>query len=116
MDDKRHFKRLPFNSQAKLTSGDTVWQTRAMDISLRGVLLARPPGWSGQTGQPQRLAISLAGPCTISMDVTVAHVDQHRVGCRCDRIDLDSFAHLKHVVMARLGCESELTEQLNALG
>lgn len=116
MDEKRQFQRFNFDSRARLNATDASWDTRILDISLRGALLARPPGWDYEPGTAQAIQVDLESGDKIEMDVTVSHVDQNRIGCRCDRIDLDSFAHLKQVVLANIGSEDALNRELAALG
>ena len=114
--ERRRFQRFPFEATARLYSGTQQWQGELIDISLKGVLITRPADWDGQIGQTYRISLALPGSVNISMAVTIAHVTAEHIGCQCDKIDLDSFSHLKRLIELNLGDPSLLNRELSALG
>ena len=114
--ERRRFHRFDFEARVRLYSGSRQWETELIDISLKGLLLRRPEDWEGAKGDSYRVEIRLEGHVVISMSVTVAHVAFDRVGFLCERIDMDSFVHLKRLVELNLGDPSLLTRELSQLG
>ena len=115
MDERRHHQRFAFEAEALLTNGNSRWATRVLDLSLRGVLIQRPADWTGHVGTGQTLRVDLTGPRHIDMQVNVVHLSADHLGLHCDRIDMDSFSHLKLVALANLGSEEALNRELAAL-
>ena len=47
-NERRRFTRFTFDAPAQLHQGERQWAAPVDDISLKGVLLARPAEWSAQ--------------------------------------------------------------------
>jgi len=115
MDERRHHQRFAFEAGARLASDKSCWSTRVLDLSLRGALVKRPTDWTGDIGLEQALRVDLPGSRRIEMQCTVAHFSEQCIGFHCERIDMDSFSHLKLVALANLGSEEALNRELTAL-
>ncbi|GGE74296.1 cyclic diguanosine monophosphate-binding protein [Streptosporangium jomthongense] len=102
--EKRKFHRISFDAPCELHALDRVWETEVLDISLKGVLVKRPDGWDVPLSQPCEVIVHLdeqrAG---IVMAVELKHVEDQRLGFRCQYIDLESATHLKRLVELNLG-------------
>lgn len=116
VNERRRFRRFPFEAAVNIYSPSRKWQGELVDISLKGVLITKPSDWDGKIDQRYRVELMLAGSVYISMAVTVAHVDETTIGCQCDKIDLDSFTHLKRLIELNLGDPNLLNRELSALG
>jgi hypothetical protein len=114
--DRRRFRRFTFEGTVKLYSDKAMWETRLVDISLKGVLIERPLDWQGKVGSRFRMELRIHPGVIISMGVTTAHVMPHRIGFAWQKIDLDSFAELKRLVELNLGDPALLNRELSALG
>ncbi|MEM9533255.1 MAG: PilZ domain-containing protein [Pseudomonadota bacterium] len=114
--ERRRFHRINLDAQVHLYSGSQAWRSELIDISLKGALLKRPDEWSGKPGDFYRIEIRLEGGVVISMSVGVAHISEDRIGFICQRIDMDSFVHLKRLVELNLGDATLLTRELSGLG
>ncbi len=114
--DRRRFHRFNIEGSVRLYSGNAMWETRLVDISLKGVLIERPAEWNGKVGGTYRMDLRINQSVIISMGVSAAHIMPHRIGFRWDRIDLDSFAQLKRLVELNLGDPDLLNRELSALG
>ncbi|MGO1501579.1 MAG: PilZ domain-containing protein [Marinobacter sp.] len=102
--EKRKFHRISFDAPCELHVLDRVWTTEVMDISLKGVLVKRPEGWDVPLNQPCEVIIYLDGQeAGIVMAVELKHIEAHRLGFKCEYIDLDSATHLKRLVELNLG-------------
>lgn len=115
-DNRRQFRRIPFDGEVRLYSDRAMWAARLIDISLRGALVDRPDGWEGQSGKRQRLDLRVASGLIISVAALIAHVSPRFIGYRFDKIDLDSFVRLKRLVELNLGDAEMLNRELGSLG
>jgi PilZ domain len=115
--EQRRFTRIPFDATAVLTRGSRRWESTMMDVSLKGVLVARPENWDILPGEGLTLELEVEGhDVVITMRTVVAHVEADRVGLRCEHIDIDSITHLRRLVELNLGNEEQLQRELLALG
>lgn len=102
--EKRQFHRISFDAPCELHALERVWITEVLDISLKGVLVKRPKGWDVPLSQPCEVIIHLdEGQAGIVMAVELKHIEAHRLGFKCEYIDLDSATHLKRLVELNLG-------------
>lgn len=114
--ERRRFHRFSFEGTVRLYSGTAMWETKLVDISLKGVLIERPLNWNGKVGGTYRMDLRINNSVIISMGVTTAHVMPHRLGFKWEKIDLDSFAQLKRLVELNLGDPELLNRELSSLG
>lgn len=114
--ERRRFSRILFDSACKLSQGHRNWDTRVIDISLRGVLLATPARWDGDPEASFAAAIHLADNDTvIHMELAFKHGDETQLGFLCQQIGLDSMTHLRRLVELNLGDDMLLQRELNAM-
>ena len=114
--DRRRFQRFSFEGTVRLYSGTAMWETKLVDVSLKGVLIERPVEWQGKLGGTYRMDLRINSSVIISMGVTTAHIMPHRLGFKWEKIDLDSFSQLKRLVELNLGDPELLNRELSALG
>ncbi|PAV24595.1 PilZ domain-containing protein [Tamilnaduibacter salinus] len=115
--DRRHFHRIVFDAPCELHQRDQVWSSTLQDISLKGVLVARPENWTPPEDDSFEVVIHLNDlDSAIVMAVTLRHVEDDRLGFRCQYIDLDSATHLKRLVELNLGDPALLDRELRHLG
>jgi PilZ domain len=114
--EHRRFTRVPFQASVRLHSSDGVEQGELLDISLKGILIARPLDWSPRIGEPVEIEIALAdSDVMIRMQATLAHLEAERAGFTCHHIDLDSASHLRRLIELNLGNETQLQRELHAM-
>ena len=114
-NDRRRFSRIDFNTWVELRQGHSVWETKLLDISLKGLLVDQPQGLSINKHQPLEAVINLADQTTIMMTVTINHVDNDHLGFSCDSIDVDSITHLRRLIELNLGDPSAAERELAEL-
>ncbi|HEC16230.1 MAG TPA: PilZ domain-containing protein [Sedimenticola sp.] len=115
-DNRRRFRRVLFDAPVTLTDANGDHSSSVVDISLKGALIAQPAGWNGAVGDRIKIDIQLDGTSRICMQGAVAHIEEGRLGIRCDQIDIDSISHLRRLAELNLG-DAELVErELEALG
>jgi PilZ domain len=115
-NERRRFHRFDIEGTVRLYSDKAMWETKLVDVSLKGVLIERPKDWNGKVGGTFRMDLRIEGSVIISMGVTTAHLMPHRVGFQWQKIDLDSFTQLKRLVELNLGDATMLNRELSALG
>ena len=114
--NRRRFQRFHFEGTVKLYSDKAMWESKLVDVSLKGVLIERPIEWNGKVGSRFRMDLRINNSVIISMGVNAAHIMPHRIGFEWQKIDLDSFAELKRLVELNLGDPAILNRELSALG
>ena len=112
----RQFQRIPFDGQARLYSSKNYWDTEVLDLSLSGALVRKPMGFVGKLGMSLRLELRLPAMVVISMGVSAANLTEEHIGLKMERIDFDSFCHLKRMVELNLGSAEMLARELATLG
>jgi len=117
-DDRRRFSRIPFEANAHINSqkGELHLNCHVIDVSLNGILIAKPSNWLGQMNDQYNIDLLLENAqLVIKMEVKVAHLADDSIGFICTHIDLDSITHLKRLVELNLGDEGLLSRELSAL-
>lgn len=114
--EHRRFTRVPFQASVRLRGSDGDKQGKLLDISLKGILIARPLDWSARIGEPVEVEITLAdSDVMIRMQASLAHLEAERAGFTCHHIDLDSASHLRRLIELNLGNEAQLQRELHAM-
>ena len=112
--ERRRFTRIQFASAARI---DGAVNAQLIDISLKGVLLARPEHWSGGIGQAIAVEVFLdADAAVIRMLGCVARLEGTRIGVLCRHIDMDSITHLRRLIELNAGDPTLLQRELAQLG
>lgn len=114
--ERRRFRRFPIAGSVRLYSGSAMWSTELHDMSLRGVLVARPDAWTALAGGRYRLDVRLEGGLMIGMGAELVRVGDDELAFSCQKIDLDSFTRLKRFVELNLGNTEILGRELSQLG
>ena len=115
-NNRRRFQRIAFDAATELVQGEQRWDVELHDLSLKGLLIKVPEGWSGDPERPFFASISLAPDTLVQMEVLQARSNNGLLGFVCAHIDLDSISHLRRLVELNLGDGSLLERELAALG
>ncbi len=115
-DNRRHFTRIPMDSEVTLACGAQQWKSQLIDISLKGALLSTPEEFGECPECSCRLMFMLNDTdVTIMMVGNIVYQKGEHLGFRCDNIDLDSITHLKRMVELNLGDAGLLERELSEL-
>ncbi|MGM0593876.1 MAG: PilZ domain-containing protein [Pseudomonadota bacterium] len=115
-EERRSFTRIPIDNRSKLNCNGRQWDTRLLDISLKGALIERPSDYDGQAGDACTLEVILEPQDkVITMQGVTVHSEAAYLGFRCDYIDLESVSHLKRLVELNLGDSARLERELSEL-
>jgi hypothetical protein len=109
MQEKRNFSRVDFKVSALLQAEGEVLKGEVKDLSLHGLYLATDQLLP--IGTPVEITIYLSAtdePVVINVSGTVARLMPGGIGCSFDKMDVDSFAHLRSVISYQSGDESKV--------
>ena len=115
-EERRRFQRLALDGSARLYATGGYWDTQLIDMSLKGVLVVRPPGCDPEPGTRFRMDLRVHDAVVISMGVEAARVEPQRIALAWDRIDLDSLARMKRVIELNVAEPALLNRELAGLG
>ncbi len=115
-EDKRHFHRVLYATEANLDGPGVNTPCQVVDISLKGCLLHFDAPWSASTEDSlYTLTLTLSDNIHIRMVLSVSHVIDREVGFKCEHIDIDSISELRRLVELNLGDSMLLERDLLAL-
>ena len=109
MEDRRNFSRVGFRVSALLQSEGVALKGEVKDVSLHGLYLETPEVLP--IGTPVELTIYLSStpdPVVINVSGSVARLVPGGIGCAFDKMDVDSFAHLRSIITYQSGDESKV--------
>jgi len=114
--EQRRFSRVSFRGKAHLEMASHSCQTEVLDLSLQGALITKPEDWHAALPKQMNLRIELNDfPVELTMQVSVAHQSGDVIGLHCDKIDIDSVAHLRRLLELNLGDADLLSRELSEL-
>ena len=115
--ERRRFHRILFDSVITIYIGNVKFTSTLVDISLNGVLLARPDKWPSEVNEPVEIDILLdQGEIHIKMTARLAHQETETIGLKCQSIDIESIGHLRRLVELNIGDTDLLNRDIEALG
>ncbi|VAW82165.1 hypothetical protein MNBD_GAMMA12-1012 [hydrothermal vent metagenome] len=114
--ERRRFSRILIDVTVKFEHKQQQWQSKLIDISLKGMLIENPDGWQGSMGDKVIIDVPLDPETHISMNAQVSHFDELTIGYECTVIDIASIAHLRRIVELNIGNTRLLERELHALG
>jgi hypothetical protein len=109
MQEKRNFSRVDFRVSALLQCEGVALKGEVKDVSLHGLYLATDQQLP--IGTPVEITIYLSAaiePVVINVTGTVARQMHDGIGCSFDKIDVDSFAHLRSVIAYQGGDDARV--------
>jgi hypothetical protein len=108
MQEKRNFSRVGFKVSALLQCEGVALKGEVRDVSLHGLYLETDQVLP--IGTPVEITIYLSTdiePVVINVSGTVARLMPDGIGCSFDKMDIDSFAHLRSVISYQGGDETK---------
>ena len=114
-NDRRQFWRAHFHGAASLELDGSRHPCQVDDISLKGALLEIPAATRIAAGSQAKLFLELASGTSITMQVTLVHIEGQQIGVRCDSIDIDSLTHLRRMIELNAGDTQVFERDLSAL-
>lgn len=107
----RNFERVKYDVAATLEINGRRFESRLVDLSLKGALLQVANPENLLSGDQGSLNFSLGDDAyQLSMDVEIAHKESETLGVHCLQIDLDSATHLRRILELYTG-DSRIVER-----
>lgn len=109
MQDRRNFTRVDFKVSALLQAEGLAIKGEVIDVSLHGLYMEtmeRIP-----VGTPVEITIylsSAAEPVVINVTGVVTRLVPGGIGCAFDKMDVESFAHLRSIISYQGGDETKV--------
>lgn len=114
MNDRRNFSRVDFRVSALLQAEGVAIKGEVADVSLHGLYIETEERL--QVGTPVEVTIYLSAapdPIVINVKGTVARQMPGGLGCNFDRMDVESFAHLRSIISYQGGDESKVMAEFS---
>ncbi len=115
--DRRRFHRVNFEARVEIAQGQKNWQAQLLDISLKGLLLAKLGHYQLQPTMPLLVKVILSDQASIAMAAQVVNQTLDQLHLACTTIDVDSISHLRRLIELNIGdpdaAERELSELLS---
>jgi pSer/pThr/pTyr-binding forkhead associated (FHA) protein len=112
---QRHFTRVALDVPATIGNAEQRWETHLIDLSLNGVLVAFPAGWSGQTGDHFTLSLQLHNRAILTLQVVIRQIHEDRIGMAFIALDSDSREEIRWLVKLNLADSALLERELSEL-
>lgn len=113
--ERRRFSRIDFDARVEIAQGDNNWQAQLLDISLKGLLLAKMGPYQLQPTAPILIKIILSDHTSIAMSAQVVHQTLEQLHLACVTIDIDSISHLRRLIELNIGDASAAERELSEL-
>lgn len=113
--ERRRFSRIDFDARVEIAQSDKNWQAQLLDISLKGLLLAKMGPYQLQPTTPILVKIILSDQTCIAMSTQVVHQTLEQLHLSCNTIDIDSISHLRRLIELNLGDAAAADRELSEL-
>ncbi len=113
--ERRRFSRIDFDARVEIAQGNQNWQAQLLDISLKGLLLAKMGLYQLHPTTPILVKIILSDQTSIAMSVNIVHQTLEQPHLACIAIDIDSISHLRRLIELNLGDASAADRELSDL-
>ncbi len=116
--ENRRFTRIPFDVEVLVEDPQTkrIWHTELIDISLKGLKLARPQKWKKTDHSHFEITLVLAKhDVEITIQAMLKHYDEAVLGFQTIHIDVDSATHLHRLLELNLGDSQLLNREYTEL-
>ena len=114
-DDKRKRTRVHFKTQVVLKTGvsEIKANAKSSDISMKGLFITTDEKIS--VGTPCNIEIVLSGTTSrlaLTIKAVIARQDKDGLGITFDSMDVDSYFHLKNIVMYNASDPDVIAEEI----
>jgi hypothetical protein len=114
-EERRRFHRVNFDARVELAQENHFCQAQLLDISLKGVLLAKLGVYQLHIHEPILVKIILSDQTSIAMSTQVVQQTTDQLRLACMTIDMDSASHLRRLIELNLGNQDAIDRELQAL-
>lgn len=111
--ETRKFSRVPFKVDATITVANRHFSGSVGNLSMSGMFLETPERL--EIGEPVDIRIVLSGTSpeiSISFTGHVSRVTDSGLGFNFDKIDIDSYTHLKNIISYNIDDSEKVMEEI----
>lgn len=109
----RKFSRVPFHVVATVTAGSRSFQGAVSDLSMNGLFLETSERLP--EGDAVEIVIALAGTepeLRVAFSGRVARLTETGIGFHFEKVDLDSYTHLKNIIAYNMADPDKVLEEI----
>ena len=115
IEERRRYTRIDFDARVEIAQAGKNWQAQLLDISLKGLLLAKLGPYQIQSTTPALIKVILSDQTSIAMTAQVINQSLEQVRLSCTNIDIDSISHLRRLIELNIGDASAAERELSEL-
>ena len=112
---QRHFTRVALDVPATLDGNGQSWETHLVDLSLNGVLIAHPLGWSGNKGDIFTLTLHMHNKSDLALRAVIRQIHKDRIGMAFTDMDINGREEIRWLVKLNLADSALLERELSEL-
>ncbi|HJW86675.1 MAG TPA: PilZ domain-containing protein [Candidatus Brocadiaceae bacterium] len=113
MDNKRLFRRIPFDTQTRVICNNVTYNGTLLDISLKGALIQFIEPIPAVKGECYNIAIHLpSSNVNMFFEATLVHVSQVNYGFKFLTENIDTITHLRRLMELNIGDDKAVVEEL----
>lgn len=110
--ERRQHTRVNFRADARLFSDGVSRPCELLNVSVKGALLTRPSGWSGDAGDRCLLEITLEGGAPVEMEINIVRAESDKIAVDWDMFDVAGFVQLRDMLEQQLGDPALVAEEM----
>lgn len=111
----RRFRRIPFEAEATLSSGQEAWSVELLDIAMKGAMIGTDKTLPLILGTEFGLSITLPGtPISLDFLAILVHCEENHYGFRFISENLETLTHLRKLIELNTGDAEATRSELSA--
>lgn len=114
--NNRHFRRIPFEAEVTLNSGQNSWSGELLDVAMKGAMVGidEEPALLS-LGNRYSLCISLPGtPISLDFQAELVHFEESRYGFKFISENLETLTHLRKLIELNTGDAEATRSELSS--
>ncbi len=111
----RRFRRIPFETQVSIDTGQGAWTGELLDVAMKGALVGTNGNLPIALGDQCRLSISLPGsPISMDFQAELIHEEELHYGFKFISENLETLTHLRKLIELNTGDAEATRSELSA--
>ncbi len=114
MENRRHYKRIKFETESNLTINDTSYHCELLDLALKGALLQTSEELPLADGESCRINIFLpASNIALRFEGQLVHRRGDLLGFKFLTVDIETLMHLRRLLELNIGDGDEVSREFD---
>ena len=112
LENKRKLSRVDFKVEALVKAADSTIKGEVKDISLHGVFIRTAETMPVGTPVELTIYLTILPPCiVVNVKGVVVRSLEDGIGCTFDKIDAESFAHIRSIISYQCGDDAKVMSE-----